>query len=70
MSEAVLDPPIALAPHVTLAHYARASGMTVKAMEHKIARGEWLEGQEYHRRDGRIYVDVKGVSAWVVRGRA
>ena len=37
-------------------------------IEGKIARGEWLEGREYHRRDGRIFVDLREYERWVVKG--
>lgn len=56
---------------VTLALAAAMTGLTRKAIEGKIARGDWLDGREYHRApDGRIYVDMRGYEQWVESGRA
>jgi hypothetical protein len=36
-------------------------GLTRKAIENKIARGQWVEKREFRRApDGRIYVDLRG----------
>lgn len=41
-------------------------GLSQKAMESKIARGDWIEGREYHRApDGTIWISRRGVSKWV-----
>jgi hypothetical protein len=58
--------------HVRLGPVAEAiTGCTVKAMQRRIERGIWLEGKEYHRApDGTLWIDVKGVAAWVVKGQA
>lgn len=42
-----------------------ATGLTVKAMERKIEEGKWIEGREYVKRDGRIFISVKGFNKWV-----
>lgn len=47
-----------------------AFGLTRRAIEGKIHRGDWLEGRQYHRKTGEIWIDVKGVQRWVVTGRA
>ncbi len=62
--------PVVVAPArvVTLALATVVTGLTRKAIEGKIARGEWLEGREYHRRDGRIFVDLREYERWVVKG--
>lgn len=44
-------------------------GHTVKALERKIERGIWAEGKHFYRRDGRIYIDMQAVEAWVCTGR-
>lgn len=55
---------------VTLKEAERRTGLTVKAMERKIERGDWLEGREYHRApDGRVFISLKGFEAWVVSGQ-
>jgi hypothetical protein len=42
------------------------TGYTVKAMERKIERGDWVEGRVYVRApDGHIMVDVIGFQKWV-----
>lgn len=45
-------------------------GLTRKAIEGKIARGDWLQGRQYHRAPDGIWVDVQGVQRWVITGKA
>ncbi|MBI5259776.1 MAG: excisionase [Burkholderiales bacterium] len=45
-------------------------GLTRKAIEGKIHRGDWVEGRQYHRAPDGIWIDVKGVERWVVTGKA
>lgn len=41
-------------------------GISPRAIQHKIAKGIWIEGKQYHRApDGRTYVDLKGFETWV-----
>lgn len=54
------------------ARYARPSvagpaiGLTPKAIERKIAKGQWVVGREFRRApDGLIYVDMRGFEKWV-----
>jgi hypothetical protein len=66
-------PSITVAPArlVTIDLAATITGLTRKAIENKIARGDWIEGKEYRRApDGRIYVDMKGYERWVEQGQA
>lgn len=58
-------------PLVLVPRFARLIGSTAKAVEHKIARGVWLEGEVWHRApDGRLYISVEGHKRWVESGRA
>lgn len=42
------------------------TGYTVKAMERKIERGDWIEGKVWLRApDGRILIDLLGFKRWV-----
>jgi hypothetical protein len=59
---------VAHAQHVTIALAASLTGLSQKAIRRKIEEGKWVEGREYHRRDGGIFVDMKGFAAWVERG--
>lgn len=44
-------------------------GLSKKAVEGKIYRGDWVEGREYHRApDGSIWLDKDGVRRWVIGG--
>jgi hypothetical protein len=44
------------------------TGYTVKAIERKIERGDWIEGQVWRRApDGHIMVDLQGYERWVER---
>lgn len=57
---------VAPAPYVLLPLAATITGLSVKAMRHKIDRGQWLEGREYCRApDGHIYMSLKGYQSWV-----
>lgn len=59
-----------VAPYVLLPKAAELTGYSVKAMERKIERGEWVEGREWRRApDGRRLVSIKGYEQWVERGR-
>lgn len=57
---------VAPAPYVVLPLAAAITGLTVKAMRHKIDRGQWLDGKEYRRGpDGHIYISMRGFQSWV-----
>jgi hypothetical protein len=57
---------VAPAPYVVLSLAASITGLTVKAMQCKIDRGQWLEHKEYRRGpDGRIYISMRGYQSWV-----
>jgi hypothetical protein len=52
--------------YVLLKLAAQATGYTVKAMERKIERGDWIEGKVWVRApDGRILIDMQGFQRWV-----
>jgi hypothetical protein len=57
------------AAYVTIKLAATITGLTEKAIRRKIEEGKWLEGREYRRQDGGIYISMKGYAAWVERGR-
>jgi len=48
---------------------AAALGLSQKAIRRRIEEGIWQEGFQYHRRDGRVWIDLQGVARWV-RGAA
>jgi hypothetical protein len=67
-SQPSMPPPAALVPtrYVLLPIAALVTGYTVKAMERKIERGDWIEGKVWRRApDGRILVDLVGYQKWV-----
>ena len=56
----------ALSRYVLLNIAAQMTGYTVKAMERKIERGDWIEGKVWLRApDGRILIDLLGFQRWV-----
>jgi hypothetical protein len=60
--------PAAVVPtrYVLLPLAAIVTGYTVKAIERKIERGDWLEGKVWRRApDGRILIDLFGYQKWV-----
>jgi hypothetical protein len=54
---------------VTIAIAEAVTGLTASAIRNKIAKGEWLEGRQYVRRDGRVFVDLRGYEEWVELGQ-
>lgn len=60
--------PLVVAParYVLLPLANIMTGSTVKAMQRKIARGDWPEGKVWrHAPDGRILIDLEGYQRWV-----
>jgi hypothetical protein len=52
--------------YVTLELAELCTGYTVRAMQSKIGRGDWIENREYVRApDGRLLVDLEGYDRWV-----
>lgn len=63
---ASLPPPASPTRYVLLALAALVTGYSVKAMERKIERGDWVEGKVWRRApDGRILIDLLGYQKWV-----
>lgn len=64
----VTAPPAPVMPtrYVLLPLAALVTGYTVKAMERKIERGDWVERKVWrHAPDGRILIDLVGFQKWV-----
>jgi hypothetical protein len=60
--------PLLVAParYVLLCLAVRITGYTVKAMERKIERRDWVEGKVWVRApDGRVLIDMVGYHKWV-----
>lgn len=57
------------APYVTVKLASTITGLSEKAIRRKIEEGKWLEGREFRRQDGGVYISMKGYAAWVERGR-
>jgi len=52
--------------YVLLPLATQITGYTVKAMERKIERGDWIEGKVWKRApDGRVLIDMEGYARWV-----
>ncbi|MBB6094950.1 hypothetical protein HNQ60_003837 [Povalibacter uvarum] len=61
-------PPVVVVParYVLLPLANAITGYTVKAMERKIERGDWIEGKVWRRApDGHIMIDIQGYQRWV-----
>ena len=68
MMDVETERPFVLAParYVLLPLANLITGYSVKAMERKIERGDWVEGKVWRRApDGRILVDLMGYQKWV-----
>lgn len=62
------EKPILVAPakYVLLPLAEAITGYTVKAIERKIERGDWIEGKVWIRApDGRILLNIHGYEKWV-----
>lgn len=56
--------------YVTIAVFARASGLSENAIRLKIRDGKWLEGREFIRApDGHVMIHRAGVHNWYKRGK-
>lgn len=66
------DRPIQIAParFVTIELAEAVTGLTASAIRTKIARAVWLEGRQYVKREGRVFIDLRGVEKWVEQGQA
>lgn len=52
--------------YVLLSLASLVTGYTVKAMERKIERGDWVQDKVWRRApDGRILIDLVGYQKWV-----
>lgn len=61
---------IAPARFVTIKLAANITGLTVKAIQGKMARGVWLAGKHYKKADGGIFIDMKEIELWVAKATA
>jgi len=63
----LLPPPVVVpSRYVLLSLAAVVTGYTIKAMQRKIERGDWVEGKVWrHAPDGRIVIDLVGYQKWV-----
>jgi hypothetical protein len=62
------DRPVVVTParYVLLPLATALTGYSVKAIERKIERGDWLEGKVWKRApDGHILFDIVGYQKWV-----
>jgi hypothetical protein len=67
-SQITSSPPAVVVPtrYVLLPLAAVVTGYTIKAMQRKIERGEWVERKVWRRApDGRILIDLVGYQNWV-----
>lgn len=55
---------------VTIDLAAAVTGLSPGAIRTKIAKAVWIEGRQYMRREGRVFIDLRGVERWVERGQA
>ncbi|TKR34140.1 excisionase [Luteimonas gilva] len=52
--------------YVTIKKFEELTGYTTKAVQSKMARGDWLLDREYLKApDGRILMDLQGFERWV-----
>jgi len=57
---------IAPARYVLLALASQLTGYSVKAMQRKIERGDWIQDKVWrHAPDGRVVIDLIGYQKWI-----
>lgn len=56
---------VAPARYVRIPLAAVMTGLTEKAIRRKIEEGKWLEGRQFIRRDGEVYISIRGFEQWV-----
>ena len=57
---------VSCARYVLLSLANQITGYTVKAMQRKIERGDWIEGKVWIRApDGHVLIDMEGYRKWV-----
>ncbi len=58
-------------PYVLIKKAAELTGYTPRAIEAKIAKGQWVEGREWIKApDGHRMISLKGYQQWVEQGKA
>jgi hypothetical protein len=55
---------VVTARFVTIELAATITGFSPGAIRTKIARGVWVEGRQWVKRDGRVLIDMRGYEAW------
>lgn len=65
-------PAVQVAPSrfVTIELASVITGLSPSAIRGRIGKGLWLEGRQYVRCEGRVFIDLRGYEAWVSRGGA
>jgi Putative excisionase (DUF1233) len=52
---------------VTIDLASAITGLTKGAIRTNIGKGIWVEGREYLRQGGRVFIDIQGFEKWVMR---
>ena len=55
---------------VTIELASAITGLSPGAIRTKIGKGIWIEGRQFIRREGRVFVDLRGYERWVEKGQA
>ena len=61
---------VAASRFVTVELAAKMTGLTQSAIRTKIGKGIWVEGWQFIRRQGTVFIDMKGYEQWVAAGKA
>lgn len=57
------------APYVLIEKFVELTGYSRRAVELKIARGQWIEGREWVKApDGHRMISLRGYAQWVEQG--
>lgn len=51
--------------YVRVSKFCELTGYTADAVQKLISRGRWLEGQQFRRVDGCVFVNLEGFEKWV-----
>ncbi|WPB58598.1 excisionase [Xylophilus sp. GOD-11R] len=60
-------PYVRAARFVTVELAATIMGLSEEAIRKRLSRGVWLENKQFRRGpDGRVWIDMEGIEAWVL----
>src|SRR5262249_9906652 len=51
---------------MTMEQFAKVSGIPPDGIRGRKKRGQWKEGEVWHKREGTIFIDTEGYEKWIL----